>query len=96
MRAGYDDRTVLQDVTSRLGARQTVAVLGPNGSGKTTLFKTAIGLIPRAAGDVLVDGSSIDGRSVADLASTFGYVFQNPSQMLFARNVREELIFGPP
>ncbi len=95
VRAGYDDRTVLKDVSSRLGARQTVAVLGPNGSGKTTLFKAAIGLVPRAAGDVLVDGSSIDGRSVADLASTFGYVFQNPSQMLFARNVREELTFGP-
>ncbi|MEA2651144.1 MAG: energy-coupling factor transport system ATP-binding protein [Chloroflexota bacterium] len=93
--AAYDDRTVLHDVTSRLGARQMVAVLGPNGSGKTTLFKTAIGLVPRTAGDVLVDGSSIDGSSVADLASTFGYVFQNPSQMLFARNVREELIFGP-
>jgi energy-coupling factor transport system ATP-binding protein len=95
VRAAYDDRTVLHDVTSRLGARQTVAVLGPNGSGKTTLFKTAIGLVPRTGGDVLVDGSTIDGRSVADLAGTFGYVFQNPSQMLFARNVREELIFGP-
>lgn len=95
VRASYDDRTVLHDVTSRLGARQTVAVLGPNGSGKTTLFKTAIGLVPRAAGDVLVDGTSIEGRSVADLVSTFGYVFQNPTQMLFARNVREELTFGP-
>ena len=44
---------------------------------------------------MLVDGSSIAGRSVADLVGTFGYVFQNPSQMLFARNVREELLFGP-
>ena len=34
-------------------------------------------------------------RSVAELASTFGYVFQSPSQMLFARTVREELAFGP-
>jgi energy-coupling factor transport system ATP-binding protein len=25
----------------------------------------------------------------------FGYVFQSPSQMLFARTVREELLFGP-
>ena len=95
VRASYDDRAVLHDVTSSLGARQTVAVLGPNGSGKTTLFKTAIGLVPRDAGEVLVDGSSIEGRSVADLVGTFGYVFQNPSQMLFARNVREEVTFGP-
>ena len=95
VRASYDDRAVLHDVTSSLGALQTVAVLGPNGSGKTTLFKTAIGLVPRDAGDVLVDGSSIDGRSVADLVGTFGYVFQNPSQMLFARSVSQELTFGP-
>jgi len=32
---------------------------------------------------------------VADLVETFGYVFQNPSQMLFAPTVREELLFGP-
>ncbi len=93
--AGYDDRQVLHGVTSRLGSREVVAVLGPNGSGKTTLFKTAIGLVPHTAGDVLVDGRSIDGRGVAELASIFGYVFQNPSQMLFAPNVRDELLFGP-
>jgi energy-coupling factor transport system ATP-binding protein len=72
-----------------------VAVLGPNGSGKTTLFKAAIGLINRTAGDVLVDGVSTSGRGVADLVGTFGYVFQNPSQMLFARTVRDEILFGP-
>ena len=93
--AGYDGRQVLNGVTASLGARETVAVLGPNGSGKTTLFKAAIGLVPRMAGDVLVDGASITGRGVAELASTFGYVFQNPSQMLFAPNVRDELLFGP-
>jgi energy-coupling factor transport system ATP-binding protein len=93
--AGYDGRVVLHDVSARLGRAETVAVLGPNGSGKTTLFKAAIGLVPRASGDVLVDGTSIEGRNVADLVGTFGYVFQNPSQMLFARNVREELLFGP-
>ena len=93
--AAYDGRTVLHDVRAALGAREVVAVLGPNGSGKTTLFKTAIGLVPPAAGEVLVDGTSTVGRSVAELATTFGYVFQNPSQMLFAPTVREELLFGP-
>jgi energy-coupling factor transport system ATP-binding protein len=93
--AGYDGRRVLRDVSSRLGRREIVAVLGPNGSGKTTLFKVAIGLVPHTAGEVLVDGTSIRGRGVAELASVFGYVFQNPSQMLFAPNVREEILFGP-
>jgi energy-coupling factor transport system ATP-binding protein len=93
--AAYDGRTVLYDVRATLGAREIVAVLGPNGSGKTTLFKTAIGLVPASTGEVLVDGASTAGRSVAELATVFGYVFQNPSQMLFAPNVREELLFGP-
>jgi energy-coupling factor transport system ATP-binding protein len=93
--AGYDDRTVLHEISAALGAHERVAVLGPNGSGKTTLFKSAIGLRPLTAGDVLVDGATIAGRGVAELATTFGYVFQNPSQMLFAATVREELLFGP-
>jgi energy-coupling factor transporter ATP-binding protein EcfA2 len=93
--AGYDDRTVLHGVTAALGPRERVAVLGPNGSGKTTLFKTAIGLLRHTAGTVLVDGVSTEGRGVAEMAATFGYVFQNPSQMLFARTVRDEILFGP-
>jgi energy-coupling factor transport system ATP-binding protein len=93
--AGYEERPVLHDVRAALGAREVVAVLGPNGSGKTTLFKTAVGLVPPSGGDILVDGEPIAGRSVAELATVFGYVFQNPSQMLFAQNVREELLFGP-
>jgi energy-coupling factor transport system ATP-binding protein len=93
--AGYDGRQVLHDVTASLASHERVAVLGPNGSGKTTLFKTAIGLRPVTGGEVAVDGEPAAGRSVADLASIFGYVFQNPSQMLFAPTVRDELLFGP-
>jgi energy-coupling factor transport system ATP-binding protein len=93
--AAYDEQPVLHDVSARLGSHEWVAVLGPNGSGKTTLFKTAVGLRPLSAGEVLVDGRTIAGRGVAELATTFGYVFQNPSQMLFAATVREELLFGP-
>jgi energy-coupling factor transport system ATP-binding protein len=93
--AAYDGRAVLHNVSASLGRHQRVAVLGPNGSGKTTLFKAAIGLRPLAGGEVLVDGESIAGRGVAELATTFGYVFQNPSQMLFAATVTVEILFGP-
>jgi energy-coupling factor transport system ATP-binding protein len=95
VRAGYDGRDVLRGIDARFERRQIVAVLGPNGSGKTTLFRTAMRLLPLTAGDVLVDGRSTADRTVAQLATVFGYVFQSPSQMLFARTVREELLFGP-
>jgi len=95
VRAGYGAREVLHGIDTRLGRREVVAVLGPNGSGKTTLFRTAMRLLKISEGDILVDGTSTAKRTVAELATVFGYVFQSPSQMLFARTVREELQFGP-
>jgi energy-coupling factor transporter ATP-binding protein EcfA2 len=93
--AGYGSHQVLRGVNAAFGRREVVAVLGPNGSGKTTLFRTAMGLLKPSAGQVLVEGRPTTERSVPELATVFGYVFQSPSQMLFARTVREELLFGP-
>src|SRR4029079_1761649 len=94
VRAGYEGREVLHGIDARLGNREIVAVLGPNGSGKTTLFRTAMRLMEPTEGEVLVDGRPAVERSIAQLATTFGFVFQSPSQMLFARTVREELELG--
>ncbi len=88
-------RSVLRGVDASLRARETIAVLGPNGSGKTTLFRTAMQLVKPDAGRVLIDGNDAAGTPIAELARSIGYVFQSPSQMLFARTVREELLFGP-
>jgi energy-coupling factor transporter ATP-binding protein EcfA2 len=95
VRVDLGEREVLTGINADLGAREVVAVLGPNGSGKTTMLRTGMGLVRPKAGTVEVDGESISGRTVADLARVFGYVFQSPSQMLFCRTVREELLFGP-
>ena len=95
VRAGYGGPDVLRGIDARFERREIVAVLGPNGSGKSTLFRTAMRLMKVTAGEVLVDGRSTADRTVAQLATVFGYVFQSPSQMLFARTVREELAFGP-
>ena len=44
---------------------------------------------------MLVNGVDTRKQSVAQIASTLGYVFQSPSHMLFAPTVQEELAFGP-
>ena len=95
VRAGYGEHEVLRGINARFGRREVVAVLGPNGSGKTTLFRTAMRLLEATSGSIHVDGRPITTRTVPQLATVFGYVFQSPSQMLFARTVREELLFGP-
>jgi len=92
---GYDERPVLHGINLEIHQGDIIAVLGPNGAGKTTLVKHAIGLLKPKAGRVLVDGKNTHDLSVAQIASTLGYVFQSPSHMLFAPTVREELAFGP-
>lgn len=86
---------VLQDVNLEVRRGDVIAVLGPNGAGKTTLVKHAIGLLKPTTGRVTVGGQDTRKASVAEIASTLGYVFQSPSQMLFAQTVYEELAFGP-
>ncbi len=94
VRAGISGHEILHGVDAALGPDERVAILGPNGSGKTTLFRTAMRLLDVSEGAILVDGAPIAKRTV-DLVERFGYVFQSPSQMLFARTVEEEILFGP-
>ena len=86
---------VLHGMTLDIHRGDVIAVLGPNGAGKTTFVKHAIGLLKPKTGHVLVGGRDTREASVAQIASTLGYVFQSPSHMLFAPTVREELAFGP-
>ena len=93
---GYEaDREVLQGIDLKIRRGDIIAVLGPNGAGKTTFVKHAIGLLKPVSGRVLVNGQDTRKASVAEIASTLGYVFQSPSHMLFAPTVRDELAFGP-
>ena len=93
---GYEAGTeVLHGIDLQIQRGDVIAVLGPNGAGKTTFVKHAIGLLKPKSGRVLVDGRDTRSASVAQIASTLGYVFQSPSHMLFAPTVFEELAFGP-
>jgi len=87
--------SVLSDISLSIQRGDVIAILGPNGAGKTTLVKHAIGLLKPKSGQVLVNGRDTHKLSVAQIASTLGYVFQSPSHMLFAPTVHEELAFGP-
>ncbi|MBN1247560.1 MAG: ATP-binding cassette domain-containing protein, partial [Anaerolineae bacterium] len=86
---------VLRDVNFTIRKGDIVAMLGANGAGKTTLVKHALGLLKPTEGGVLLEGRNTREISVAQAARTVGYVFQSPSQMLFAPTVNEEMAFGP-
>ena len=85
----------LRGISLRIQAGEQVAIVGQNGAGKTTLVKHLNGLLQPTQGQVLVGDWDTKKHSVAKLARRVGYVFQNPDEQLFSRNVGAEVAFGP-
>ena len=85
----------LKGISTVIEGTEPVAIIGQNGSGKTTLVKHFNGILRPTAGDVLLDGESINTRSTARWSKYVGYVFQNPDDQLFLDTVKKELEFGP-
>ncbi len=50
------DRTILKDVSFKIGPGEHVALVGVNGAGKTTLIKLLAGIYVPTSGRILIDG----------------------------------------
>ena len=85
----------LQGISLSIEAGEQVAIVGQNGAGKTTLVRHFNGLLQPTSGSVMVGDWDTKQNSVAKLASRVGYVFQNPDEQLFSRDVETEVRFGP-
>lgn len=88
----YDHTPVLHDVTLRIPAGATVAIVGPTGSGKSTL----VNLIPRlfdvTRGQVLIDGHDVRRLRLDDLRAHVGFVPQDT--FLFSDTLRDNIGYG--
>jgi energy-coupling factor transport system ATP-binding protein len=84
----------LKGVSLAIQDGEFVAIMGQNGAGKTTLVKHFNGLLKPTKGKVYVDSTDTTKTSVATLAKTVGFVFQNPDSQLFSESVEEEIAFA--
>ena len=84
----------LKGVSLTIKDGEFVAIMGQNGAGKTTLVKHFNGLLKPTKGQVFADGKDVTKTSVASLARTVGFVFQNPDSQLFSETVEEEIAFA--
>jgi lipopolysaccharide export system ATP-binding protein len=56
----YGNRTVVKDVSLDVAKGEVVGLLGPNGAGKTTSFYMIVGLVRADAGEISIDGNSVE------------------------------------
>jgi ATP-binding cassette subfamily B protein len=88
----YNGKPVLEDVSLRVPAGSSLAIVGPTGSGKTTL----VNLIPRIydadPGMVLIDERPIREYSLESLRRSIGFVPQET--FLFSDRIRENIALG--
>lgn len=87
-------REVLHGLNLALDHRPT-AIIGQNGAGKTTLVRVLKGLLKPDSGEIRYQDENLETKTVAELASRVGYVFQNPDDQIFKYKVLEEVMFGP-
>ena len=92
---GYDPaHPVLRDLSFRVAAGSTVAIVGPTGAGKTTALSLIYRAYDPASGRITIDGVDIRSVSLSSLRAQIAVVFQNPG--LLYRSIAENLRIGKP
>jgi len=92
------DRLTVEGVSFRALAGEAVAVLGPSGCGKSTLVRGLVGALPARAGQVRLDGATLDQWAPEALGPHLGYLPQNVELLAgtVAQNIARFEADAPP
>jgi len=89
---GDDKPPVLKDVSFKVEAGKSIAIVGHSGSGKSTL----VSLVPRfydvGSGEILLDGTAVQDYELASLRSNISLVSQDV--ILFNDTIANNLAYG--
>ena len=96
--AAYGAVRVIDDVSLKVGAGETVVLLGTNGNGKSTLMKCIMGMVRPSAGSIVaeIDGVHHDlvGRTTEEIVD-LGIALVPEGRRLFPKlTVEENLLLG--
>jgi ATP-binding cassette subfamily B multidrug efflux pump len=85
---------VLRDVSFKVEAGRSLAVVGPTGSGKSTLVDMIVRTYDPTEGAVRLDGIDVREIALDDLRRAVGFVPQET--FLFGETLRENVLLGAP
>lgn len=96
VRKSFGTHTILDGVDLRIGAGESLVIIGRSGCGKSVLLKHLIGLTRPDEGEVLVDGENLarmEERELLTVRRKFGMVFQSAA-LFDSLTVAENVSFG--
>ena len=89
LQKSYGSRTVVQDVSLAVQSGEVVGLLGPNGAGKTTSFYMIVGLVRADAGEITIDGKSVE-RMPIHLRARLGLSYLPQEASIFRKLTVEQ------
>ena len=91
-RAPANYPAVIQNLSLRIKAGETAAIVGATGAGKSTLMKLLLRFYDVTGGQILLDGRDLRELQLGDLRQAIGFVSQDV--FLFHGTVRENIAYG--
>lgn len=92
---GYTkEKLILKNVSFRVEAGESIALVGPTGAGKTTIVNMVTRFYDVNAGTIYIDGSDIRNYKRDSLRKVFGIVLQDT--YLFLGTIKENIRYGNP
>jgi len=90
-RYGANDPWVLDDLSLRIEAGESVAIVGGSGCGKTTLLKLMTGLLQPTTGEIRINGEPLPRLGLERYRTMIGVVMQD--DQLFAGGIADNICF---
>ncbi len=90
----YDKRKIIDNISLKIPAKTTTAIVGPSGGGKTTFCHLLARFWDVDKGSVTLGGKDVRDYNMDDLMKNYSFVFQNV--YLFHDTIANNIRFGQP
>lgn len=88
------ERKILHDISFKVDAGQSIALVGETGSGKSTILKLLFRFYDVTEGSITIDGQDLRDVTMDSLRDQLGAVPQDPS--VFDQTIMENLLYARP
>ena len=85
------NRPILNGIDCQIKQGEFVALLGLNGAGKSTLLRSFVGLVPVKSGEIRINDTVMNTRTIARIRRDIGLIFQGGGLVKQSRAIENVL-----